>query len=112
MTRFEITFNGQFTGTSGPLTAAQVESLVDLAVKELETLDAEDIDVSTNLREFTVVVSISLEDEDLPTAQIKGSSTIRTAFHAAGAATPGWRVDWTSAQTVPEADNHPELAGV
>jgi hypothetical protein len=110
--RFEITFIGHFSGTNGPLTADQVEKLVDLAVAELEALDAEDIDVSTNLREFSVTVSISLEDEDLPEAQIKGSGTIRTAFHAAGAGTPGWRVDWTSAHTLPEADNHPELAGV
>ena len=112
MTRFEITFNGRFESTDGPLTSDAVESIVDLAVDELERLDAEDIDVSTNLKNHTVTVSITVEDEDLPEAQIKGSGTIRTAFHAAGAGTPGWRVDWTSAQTLPEADNHPELATV
>jgi hypothetical protein len=114
MTRFEITFNGLFRSDDGPLTAEQVESLVDLAVEELESLAAEDIDVSTNLREYTITVSISLEADDLPTAQINGSGTIRTAFHAVGVHTPGWRVDWTKAETLPEADNHPQMetAGV
>jgi len=114
MTRFEITFNGRFTSDDGPLTAEQVEEIVDLAVSELESLSAQDIDVSTNLQDYTMTVSITLEDVDLFTAQTNGSGTIRTAFHAVGVSTPGWRVDWTRAETLPEADNHPQMepAGV
>jgi hypothetical protein len=108
--RYEIIFDGRLVRTSGSIGRDEVESFMDLFVEELEGIQAEDIDVSTNLQKCTVTVSVTTEDEDMLEAQIKGSSTIRTAFHAAGAATPGWSIDWTSARTLPEADNHPEPA--
>ena len=102
MTRFEI----QFTGTlvhQGPIhTEGDVEAFVDSFVAELEHIDAEDIDVSTNLKTCEVSGSISLEAQDLFAAQVTGGGTIRTALHAAGAATPAWSITWVKATTVPE----------
>ena len=109
MNRYEITFEGRLVSTGLPLNAEEVEQVVDEVVGQFEALGAEDIDVSTNLRECTLVVSITTEAEDLPAAQVLSNGTIRTAFHAAEVATPGWSIDWVRATTLPETDNHPDL---
>ncbi len=77
--------------------AQDLEAFIDSVVAELDRLDAKDIDVSTNLATGRVRVGIAVEADDLPTAREVGSGTIRGAFHAAGAATPGWLVDWVKA---------------
>ncbi len=103
--RFEVHFIGNLVhqGPKRPR-AHDVEAFVDSFVAELEKIDAEDIDVSTNLKTCALSVSITLEAEDLPTAQVVGGGTIRTAFHAAGAGTPEWSIEWVQATTVPEDD--------
>jgi hypothetical protein len=106
MSRYEASVQGRLIWVSdgSAVDAAQVETIIDLVVTELEKLDAEDIDVSTNLSDAHVRVAISLEAEDLLTAQVEGGGTLRAAFHAASIGTPGWDVDWIDACTVPEGD--------
>lgn len=109
--RYEVCFRGRIvSGADDALTRDEVETYVDAAVLELEKLCAEDIDVSTNLGDSSLIVSVTVESVDLLTAQLEGNGTIRTAFHAAGVGTPGWSIDWTEARTVPESDDHPDVA--
>jgi hypothetical protein len=112
VTRYEVIFDGVLipTDSDAVLTSEDVETFVDLFAGELEQHRGEDIDVSTNLKTHEITVSVSLEREDLLEAQEAGSAIIRSAFHAAGAHTPGWEIDWIKARTVLEMDNHPELA--
>jgi hypothetical protein len=98
------------TDSDAVLISEDVETFVDLFAGELEEHRGEDIDVSTNLKTHEITVSVSLEREELLEAQEAGSAIIRSAFHAAGAHTPGWQIDWIKARTVQEMDNHPELA--
>jgi hypothetical protein len=109
--RYEVKFTGLLVhqGTD-QADSGDVEAFVDTFVAELEEIDAEDIDVSTNIKDCAVSVSISLEAEDLPSAQVVGGGTIRTAFHAAGAATPEWSIEWVQATTVPEDDSEADPA--
>lgn len=108
--RYEVIFEGQIVSMAAEqLTRAVVSNFVDVFVDELDHIDAEDIDVSTDLSTGGIIASVTTEAEDLPTAQVTGGGTIRSAFHAAGAATPGWSVHWTKAKTIPEEDSHPEL---
>lgn len=108
--RYEVVVEGQIVSTTHEkLTRDAVDGFVDLFASELENIHAEDIDVSTDLSTGCITVSVTTEADDLPSAQIAGSTTIRTAFHAAGAGTPGWSVHWMKAKTVPEEDSHPEL---
>jgi hypothetical protein len=107
MTLYELEVEGRLVRlgakpSSRESLARNLEAFIDSVVAELERLDAKDIDVSTNLATGRVRVGIAVDADDLPTAQEVGSGTIRCAFHAAGAATPGWRVDWVKASTVPE----------
>ncbi len=112
MTRYEVIFDGVLVPTESDrvLTSDGVETFVDLFAVELEVHGGEDIDVSTNLKTHEITVSVSLEKDGLLEAQEAGSAIIRSAFHAAGAHTPGWEIDWIKARTVLETDNHPELA--
>ena len=112
MTRYEVIFDGILipTDSHAVLTSDDVENFVDLFAGELEEHHGEDIDVSTNLETHEITVSVSLEREELLDAQHDGSAIIRSAFHAAGAHTPGWEIDWTNARTAQEMDNHPEVA--
>lgn len=73
-----------------------LEEFMDVVVRGLENLHAEDVDVSTNLSSAEVMVSVSVEAADLDEAQSTGNSQIRASFHAAGAHTPGWTIGWTS----------------
>lgn len=103
--RYEITFDGRLRRTDGgALIPDELEGFLDRFVSELEVLDAEDIDVSTNLVAGTIRVVVSTESEELLGAQLEGNTQIRTAFHAAGVATPGWSIDWTKATTVPDGE--------
>jgi hypothetical protein len=107
VTLYELEFEGRLVPIAPqPPTLAQLaqglEAFMGSVVVELERLKAKDIDVSTDLGTGHVRVGIAVEADELPTAQSVGSGTIRTAFHAAGAATPGWRMDWVRASTVPE----------
>lgn len=108
MTLYELEFEGLLVPLTPPLPRAQraqeLEAFIDSVVVELERLDAKDIDVSTDLATGRVRVGIAVEADQLPAAQEAGSGTIRCAFHAAGAATPGWRVDWVRASTVPQGE--------
>lgn len=103
--RFDACFVGRLTKTdNSPLVPADVENIVDRFVAELEQIDAHDIDVSTHLPTGVVRVSITIEADDLLTGQESGSALIRTAFHAAGTATPGWSIAWIEAKTIAEDD--------
>jgi hypothetical protein len=112
VTRYEVIFDGILVPTDSDkvLASEDVETFVDLFAGELEEHHGEDIDVSTNLETHEITVSVTLEKDDLLEAQGVGSAIIRSAFHAAGAHTPGWEIDWIKARTVLEKDNHPELA--
>lgn len=47
--------------------------------------------VSDGNAEFTTLVTLDRDDDTLvEQALLQGMSTLRTAFHAVGAATPGW----------------------
>jgi hypothetical protein len=93
--RYETTFCGVLVRTdAGDHSPKGLEQYIDLVVAELEQLNADDIDVSTNLETSRIDVSISLESADLMEAQEDGGATIRAAFHAAEIATPGWKIDW------------------
>ena len=111
MTRYEVIFDGVLvpTDSDGVLASDGVETFVDLFAVELERHGGEDIDVSTNLKANEITVSVSLEKDELLVAQETGSAIIRSAFHTAGAHTPGWEIDWIKARTVLEMENHPEL---
>ncbi|MHB8318164.1 MAG: hypothetical protein ACYDEP_02870 [Acidimicrobiales bacterium] len=109
MPRYEITVQGKLSGVENDLAPEEIESVVDGVVAQLEALNAEDIDVSTNLQDSIVVVSVTKEADSLPIAQEIGNGIIRTAFHAAEVATPGWLINWVMAKTLPEQDNHPNL---
>lgn len=107
MRRFDLEFEGHFVPAvpwPGDRFAKELEAFVDSVVTELERLQAQDIDVSTDLETGHVAVRIAIEADELPSGQEVGSGTIRAAFHAAGAATPGWTVDWVRAKTVPEGE--------
>ncbi len=107
MNRYDITFSGLLVRTddpSNPPEPSDVEAYVDLIVSELETLSAEDIDISTNVRECTIKIRLTVTEPDLPSAQITGSGQIRTALHAAGVNTPEWSIDWIEATAAPQTD--------
>jgi len=105
MDRYESSFCGQLMRTDGAThTPAEIETYIDLVVAELEQLGAQDIDVSTNLETGLVEASISLESPDLMDAQQAGSGAIRSAFHAAEIATPGWAIDWVGSSMQRDGD--------
>ena len=72
--------------------------------EELVELGVDDPAIGGRLGVGEVEVSVSVDADSLDDAQAEGSATIRSAIHAAGGATPGWRIDWTAART------HQELA--
>ncbi len=72
----------------------ELEAFMDKFGLELEALDAAEVLISTTLSTGAVDVSLTVAALDISAALAVGASTIRTAFHAAGAATPGWSVDW------------------
>jgi hypothetical protein len=105
--RYEVLTTGRLRHQGdAPVEADDIEDFVDSFVAELEKIGAEDIDVSTNVVTCDVSVSITLEAEDLPSAQVIGGGTIRTAFHAAGAGTPAWSIEWVKATTIPEEQDN------
>ena len=111
MNRFEACLGGAVVSDDGEkLNRSSIESLINSAVEELEKLKAEDIDASTNLRTGRFQVIIGLDADDPFTAQTTASDMIRSAFHAAGAGTPGWSVNWIEVSVVLSDDQ--ELAGV
>lgn len=98
--RVTVTFEGYITG--GP--AEDLAEHLDAVMEELVDLGVDDPAVGARLGAGEVEISISLDADSLDAAQAEGNATIRTAIHAAGGATPGWRIDWTAART------HQELA--
>jgi hypothetical protein len=99
---YDLEFKGMIVPATAPgHLAKELEAFVDSVVAELERLGAQDIDVSTDLATGGVRVAIAVDADELLAGQEIGSGTVRTAFHAAGAATPGWRVDWVKACTLP-----------
>ncbi len=107
--RYSINFEGVLLLDEEPPQAppaAEAEALLDLVVAELEEVGAEDISVVADADGGTISVSVSVVADDLESAQDRGNGTIRTAFHAAGAHTPGWTIDWTSASATREDDDH------
>lgn len=101
--RYDITFHGVVSETTAGQLASpppdELEAFVDDVVDELEQLSAEDIDVSTNLGQALVRVSVSVESASIEQAQEEGNALVRSAFHAAGAQTPGWSVEWLRVST-------------
>lgn len=103
MERFEARLRGRIVRIDGgELESNMVEYLMDQAVQELEKLNAQEIDASTNLRTGVFSLTIVLEKEDLLIAQEVASAQMRSAFHAAGVGTPDWTIDWVEACVVPE----------
>jgi hypothetical protein len=86
----------------GSPTKEELEAFMDAVVAELETLRADDIDVSTNLRTGEVKVGVSVDVETIFDAQAEGGGMIRAAFHAAGATTKDWQVEFVNATASPQ----------
>jgi hypothetical protein len=103
MNRYEARLTGVLVDDASPPDPEILEGMIDAAVAELETLGAEDIDVSTNLGTGEFTVAISVEADDLPEGVLGAGGMIRTAFHTAGAATPHWSVNWVQARLVQES---------
>jgi hypothetical protein len=107
--RYEVTFEGRLINPAG-LRPDEIEAFVDSAVAELETLGAQDIDVSTNLQDGMIRVAVSVDEgelisvpvdaDEITKAQIAGGGLIRCAIHAAGGGTAGWSVAWLKISTM------------
>jgi len=103
MNRFESRLRGKIVRIDGQDPNREViGSIMDVAVLELERLEAQEIDASTNLRTGEFTLTISLESGDLLDAQEAANSYMRSAFHAAGVGTPDWSIDWVESCVVPE----------
>lgn len=82
--RFNVTENG-------PSTAEDLESFLDGVIEELLRLDGiEDSTVSASLSKRIVTIMVTVDAPSPEGAAAIGMTSIRTAFHAAGAATPDW----------------------
>lgn len=66
-----------------------LERHLDRVMEALLDLDA-DPDIGATLGTGTVEVEVTVDADDLEEAFFKGLTTIRTAFHTAGASTHGW----------------------
>lgn len=110
MKRYDLEFEGLLVPIAQQVWpqqrfVAELESFVDLVAAGLERLEAQDIDISTNLQTGHVRVAISVEADDLASAQKVGSETLLAALRSAGIATPtGLGMDVQRASTVCESD--------
>jgi hypothetical protein len=70
-----------------------LDAHTDAVMDELLALEGEDVtdaDVSANLEDRTVEISIVAHADDFDTALSCADGVIRTAIHATGAHTPEW----------------------
>ena len=99
--QIEVVYTGQLLPSDGEvLTEAAIEGAFNGTMEELLKLDdVADPSVSGSLTsghmEITCLVESDAEPEDLPLKALQAADTaIRTALHAAGVGTPGWRFQW------------------
>ena len=100
--RFEVSFDGLIRsvteqGVQKDLIppADQIKKFLNETMSFLSTTDAvlrADYSANPSEGEIDIVVSLDAEDE-LRSIEL-GSALIRSALHAAGGYTPGWKVDW------------------
>ena len=69
---------------------ALVEEHLDGVMDELELLGAQDPSIDLDLEGGTVTLGVMVEAANPLLAVMQASGTLRTAIHAAGAATPDW----------------------
>ena len=75
----------------GPGTIDDLESFLDGVLEELLRLDAvEDSTLSASLARRVVTIMVTVDAPSPEGGAAIGMTAIRTAFHAAGAATPDW----------------------
>ena len=86
-------------------TPQELEDLLDLVMEELDNIGAPDPTISAEASGATVEIGVSVDAASPQDAVEAGFGFIRTAVHAAGGATPGWRVDWMRV----EAERSPTL---
>lgn len=70
-----------------------LDALTDAVMDELLTLESDsitDADVSADLKERTVEISIVATADDFDAALACADSVVRSAIHATGAHTPEW----------------------
>ncbi len=82
---------GFSAGANGEANQENLEQFLDRVMEELLTLDnVEDPTLTATLARGRFSIMLTVE-ADLPeNAAVVGMAAIRTAFHAAGAATPNW----------------------
>ena len=65
------------------------EAFLDVVMDELHKIGRDDFDYSATLAKFTATFTVYDLDDEAPDMN-RFWSDLRTALHAAGAATPGW----------------------
>jgi hypothetical protein len=108
VTRFRVEFDGivvrQDTGerVTDP---DEIQQILDRILLQLTKMSAIDPILNANADLGQVMVSVCIEEEsEVFMASMAGFTQIRTAVHAAGIGTPGWKVEWIRTTTEsPEA---------
>ena len=115
MTRYRVDFDGilrrQNTGET-VTDRAEIQAIVDRILLELSKIAAIDPAVQAQ-PDAQISVKVSVEESEVFMASVAGFTQIRTAVHAAGLGTPGWKVEWlrTTTDSSHEASHQVEVAG-
>lgn len=104
---FQVRFEGYVLevddAETRPPSPEDLERFLDGVMDHLIDLGAETALIETQrMSEGRVQVVLSVSALDPEAALAEGSSYIRTAFHALGAATPGWSVHWVRVNAQPD----------
>jgi hypothetical protein len=87
-----------------------LERFMDVVGLELDKLDTDNVLIETIIPTGHIDLALTVSAFQFEEAVSVGSSLIRTAFHAAGAATPGWSVDWIEVKAERSPDRPGDLA--
>jgi hypothetical protein len=102
MTRFRVEFNGVIVTDDDQIVTDRdtIQRVVDLILLEFTKLATNTPRVEGRPETGGLCVSVDVEESDMFMASVAGFSQIRTAVHAAGLGTPGWKVDWFKTTTI------------
>ncbi len=93
--RYEIVFEGEIRSSDlTPVPPAEIEEWVHRITVELMNLGAGTPSIGASTGDGTVTIRVMVDNPDADLAHGIGASQIRAACHAAGLATPGWKVHW------------------
>lgn len=114
MAKYQVLFEGWVTssddaGADVPISSDEIEALLDRMMETLMDSDVDDATYSGALARGAVEISVTVKAEDPLEALVFGNAAIRSAAHGAGAATPGWHLDWCSI-TLIRSDGPTEVA--